>query len=294
VDIPAQRHTFRDTSSDSTRRLAETLADCYLTHNECKYPQIPYLPKRTVFAGSNNSQIFLSENERAQRNRDACLSHCWGGIQPLRTTSKSIAEHKRGIPWHHLPKTFQGAIVFCQELGIGHIWIDSLCFLQDDDNDWAAESAMMASVYSGAVFTIAAMASKDRSGGCFRTDDRKPLEFSLADSRSGQTKVFVTPGSHERQIQRTHFPPKPEPETESPLRHRGWVLQEILQSRRIIYFQKYEIAWECRRASRCECRVENTLQLRGATLITRGRQFSAITPDARSRIAETNCRRYPE
>jgi hypothetical protein len=63
VDIPAQRHTCRDTSSGSARRLAKSwLDDCCLTYNECKYPQIPYLPKRTVFVGSNNSQIFLSEN----------------------------------------------------------------------------------------------------------------------------------------------------------------------------------------------------------------------------------------
>lgn len=264
MHIPIQRHLSRDTSSDVAFKLAKSWLDnCCITHKECANPQSRILPKRVIFVGSNNSDVYLREVEGDQIGRYACLSHCWGNIQPLKTTSQSIVAHQITIPWDDLPKTFQDAIVFCRSLGVTYIWIDSLCIVQDDDDDWASESAKMGLIYAGAIFTIAAMASKDGNGGCFRTDDRKPLEFSLTDSGFDQIKVFVTPGSHEKQVQRIYFPPEKEPEKESPLQDRGWTLQEILLSRRIIYFHKYEIAWECQRELRCECRVGSTSQLPG-------------------------------
>jgi hypothetical protein len=193
---------------------------------------------------------------------------------------------------HDLPKTFQGAIVFCQELGIGHIWIDSLCFLQDDDNDWAAESAMMASVYSGAVFTIAATAFKDRSEGCFRTDDRKPLEFFSHRPEIWSNKSFCNAWKP-RKTDSTH---SPSPNLKQRARYEteaGFCKKSF--NRDASYISKNMKS----RGNAEELRDANVVlrilcNSRGATLITRGRQSSAITPDARSRIAETNCRRYPE
>jgi hypothetical protein len=66
-----------------------------------------------------------TENERGEHT---CLSHCWGGIVPLRTTSKTLPRfHDAGIPWQTLPLSFQHAIDMTNRLRLKYIWIDSLC-----------------------------------------------------------------------------------------------------------------------------------------------------------------------
>lgn len=35
-----------------------------------------------------------------------CLSHCWGGLQPLTTAKHNIREHLSNIPWSNIPRTF--------------------------------------------------------------------------------------------------------------------------------------------------------------------------------------------
>jgi hypothetical protein len=54
--------------------------------------------------------------------------------------------HTRGIPFSHFPKTFQHAILICRGLGVNHLWIDSLCVIQDSEEDWALQSARMTDV----------------------------------------------------------------------------------------------------------------------------------------------------
>ena len=61
---------------------------------------------------------------------------------------------------------YQDTVLISHELGVEYLWIDSLCIIQDDRNDWEIESAKMADVYSHAYLTIAATGSSTSSGGC--------------------------------------------------------------------------------------------------------------------------------
>jgi hypothetical protein len=167
------------------------LKECFMEHKACRPPQYTILPKRTIFVGLNNDHISLSENDHNCSRFYTCLSHCWGGFQPLTTTRQSLAAHKQGISWNSLPKTFQDAIDFSRRIGIFHIWIDSLCIIQDDEKDWALESSKMATIFSNAFLTIGATASQDARGGCFREQTgsyRKPLELGMS--------IFARPNVH--------------------------------------------------------------------------------------------------
>lgn len=162
-------HHISDTSSLASLKIAKSwLRQCLGSHDSCQQTPSarPVLPKRTIFLGSNNDTIALRENTQ-ENEQYICLSHRWGVTSPLCTTSQSIASHKVGIPWKNLPKTFQDAIQFSRQLYVRHLWIDSLCIIQDDEGDWAEESAKMASIYSGAILTLAAAASSDSHGACF-------------------------------------------------------------------------------------------------------------------------------
>jgi hypothetical protein len=71
------------------------------------------------------------------------------------------------IPLEGLTETFKDAIHTNRFLGLQYLWIDSLCILQDDPDDWMRESPSMSSVYGGATINIATSGAVDGSLGCF-------------------------------------------------------------------------------------------------------------------------------
>ncbi|KAF2262925.1 HET-domain-containing protein, partial [Lojkania enalia] len=163
----------------------------------------------------------------------ACLSHCWGGHQPLTTIRANIEEHKKAIHWTCLPKTFQDAIIFVRRLLIRYLWIDSLCITQDDAQDWTIQSAQMASIYRNSSITLSAAWAAGPHDGLFI--QKPPRTHS-------QT---TDPGPNKRK-QAPHLPSR------HPLLSRAWAHQERLLSPRVLHFG-HELLWECMTHSTCEC-----------------------------------------
>ena len=97
----------------------------------------------------------------------ACISHCWGGGCSIKTTRANFDQQLDSIPFADIPKTYSHVIQFLRWLGIRYMWIDSLCIVQDDVEDWAKESAMMGSVYARGYITIAATGAPNNDAGCF-------------------------------------------------------------------------------------------------------------------------------
>jgi hypothetical protein len=95
----------------------------------------------------------------------------------------------------HLPKTLQDAIRLTQELGIRYIWIDSICIIQDDKEDWEHESANMLSVYANASLTIAASNGNDSHKGLFtEIPSRNYVQIGCSfGGRQGQALAFNCP-----------------------------------------------------------------------------------------------------
>ncbi|KAH9204844.1 hypothetical protein DL95DRAFT_271743, partial [Leptodontidium sp. 2 PMI_412] len=54
-----------------------------------------------------------------------------------------------------------------RSLGIRYLWIDCLCIIEDDPQDWEQQAAAISSVYRHAYLTISASASLDSTSGCF-------------------------------------------------------------------------------------------------------------------------------
>jgi hypothetical protein len=99
------------------------------------------------------------------------LSHSWGPGEhkPLNTVKNNIERHKIGIETAALSRTFRDAVAVGRRLGEKYLWIDSLCTVQDDDQDRAGEISRMQTIYEGAVLTISAMSAHDGRGGCWIT-----------------------------------------------------------------------------------------------------------------------------
>lgn len=57
-------------------------------------------------------------------------------------------------------------------LGVQYLWIDKLCIIQHDKNDWASEGSRMAQIFEGSFLTIGAAISKDDTDSLFFNDER--------------------------------------------------------------------------------------------------------------------------
>ncbi len=163
------------------------------------------------------------------------LSHCWGNTRHITTEKNNIEGHKKGIPLQRLPKTLQDAIVFTKSIGLRYLWIDSLCIVQDDMNDWKNEAAKMSDVYRNAYCTIAATGSNDDQEGIFIK--RSEQDVCVLRYNAANTYIAATyAGDDVAAMLELH---------KSPLSNRAWTLQERLLSQRTIHFTTSRVIWEC-------------------------------------------------
>lgn len=166
------------------------------------------------------------------------LSHCWGGGRGLITTRESILERMRGIPMTALPATFQDAVALTRRLKIRYLWVDCLCIIQDDREDWRIESSRMCDVYSNAYLTIAATLASDDGQGFLRHRPSTLACIDLSFSEKETIRIFLQPET-------TNNDYYSDP-CDGPLDLRAWTLQERLLSRRVLGFAWNQLFWECR------------------------------------------------
>lgn len=189
------------------------------------------LPTRLIDVGSRQSpHLKLCEGHEA-RGWYAALSHCWGD-SPSVHSKLELATHrgmKDHIDMRSLPRSYRDAVEVARLFDIQYLWIDSLCIIQDDTEDWDREASKMASVYENALFTIAAASSRDSEGGLFTAGCSRPfvsfrhLDRSLSVYRHGSYSSIK----------------------ESALNNRAWALQEWILSPRIVHFTADGVFWEC-------------------------------------------------
>ncbi|KAH8809995.1 heterokaryon incompatibility protein-domain-containing protein [Hyaloscypha sp. PMI_1271] len=183
------------------------------------------------------------------------LSHCWGSLQILTTKKDNLNAHKQGIDLTTLPKTFQDAIEVTRSIGIKYLWIDSLCIIQDDIEDWARESSKMASIYRNSYLTLAATGAKDGSEGLYKPREAEIFSVGFnAHGNMGEKATLLARRGKKHDCFQSWNPETHWGEDMSePLMERAWVYQERLLSRRLLHFASDEMIWECRTVSDCEC-----------------------------------------
>ena len=157
------------------------------------------------------------------------------------------------IPIDDLPKTFRDAVRITRELGERFLWIDSLCIIQDYEEDWAREAAMMAEIYSHSYCTLAALSSNDSTEGCrlipnIQDSIGQFLEFDSEDRRFGPYRIRIfqdEPREWHEEYGDDPYRRVGYGNSHNPLRSRAWTLQERELSRRSVHFGKDQLLWEC-------------------------------------------------
>ena len=248
------RHISPNPSDDACFNvIKEWIQTCDDGHVSCKSRSTGYLPKRVVYVGQKEdfSDVSLFEGQN-EAGRYTALSHCWGSGKHLLTTKNSISQLKHKIPWIELSQTFQDAIIINRKLQIDYLWIDSLCIVQDDAQDWEEESAKMGTIYQEAYLVISATLSSTGSQGCFR--ERQPVFELQGVESNGQTFSVFSRASQDHDVYNWSRTETISADLSNyPTLTRGWCYQERLLAPRVLHYTSNELIWECLEATNCEC-----------------------------------------
>ncbi|KAK4455192.1 heterokaryon incompatibility protein-domain-containing protein [Podospora aff. communis PSN243] len=267
--LPLGNENPETTSSEASLLWAKSwLQTCTESHTKCKASAGSFFPARVLDVGLETEvapdvRLLVSEGGEHHGEKYVCLSHCWGPKPFLQTLSDNIEDHKRVIALEDLPPNFQDAIDMTRRLGLRYIWIDSLCIVQDDLEDWRKESARMASIYEHAFLVLSATKSSDAYEGMYTSETHKTHTIKLPTSAQGPH-----PGCDEQHgaaadknddSEFVIFYRKPLThlrgfsQWELPTTLRAWIFQERILSTRILHFGPEELTWECLESFACQC-----------------------------------------
>lgn len=168
------------------------------------------------------------------------MSYCWGGDQEYKTTKDNLGSYgEGGVPAEALRpfRTILDAIDATRSLGLSHLWIDSLCIVQDDDEDKGREIGKMQDIYSGARVTISAACAQTCRGGFLDVVSESEftdfaVDYPCADGSAGSvflTKDLMNAGGRDVQ----------------PTDTRAWTFQEYYLSPRVLAFEGRKVRWRC-------------------------------------------------
>jgi hypothetical protein len=232
------------------RQVSDWYNDCLQNHAFCNRDptRSTYCPTRLLDIGVDTTQqntiVLIEPGTHEMALPYMTLSHCWGSVPFLQHTALTGPLLRSGMAILSLPPTFQGAVKVARYLNCRYLWIDSLCIVQDDPQDWEIEAVLMDKIYSHSLCNIAATGAANSLGGLFFERDPAaavPCIFKFKPQEE-PSESFLIIQTYTRQSSLE----------KQPLQKRGWVLQERLLARRLIDFTSKELMWRCRQTQASE------------------------------------------
>jgi hypothetical protein len=77
----------------------------------------------------------------------------------------NIKQYMRQVDSKKLPRTITDAVRCTQKLGLKYLWVDSLCIIQDSEEDQEKEIGRMSEIYKNSYVTISAAKAKSSVEG---------------------------------------------------------------------------------------------------------------------------------
>ncbi|EHK44068.1 hypothetical protein TRIATDRAFT_185735, partial [Trichoderma atroviride IMI 206040] len=108
-----------------------------------------------------------------------------------------------------MPKAYQDTVRVARALGVKYIWIDALCIIQDDMEDWEKESRMMAEIFQHSLATLILLRTASCNEGFLERNPSIKINY--------QNRQWGT---------------------------RGWTFQEDMFSMRKLYFGQLMMYWD--------------------------------------------------
>ncbi|CZR52621.1 uncharacterized protein PAC_02498 [Phialocephala subalpina] len=198
------------------------------------------LPKRVLDLGNGEDEsltanIRLLDDTSHINEKYVALSHRWSSQPHIQLTKETYREYLENIPFANLPLLFKDAAKFCRQMGVRYLWIDALCIIQKDEEDWRAEASRMGRIYKDADCVIMPHFAKGDSEGfleeAFSEQERILIKSTGPDAT--ELEILVKPVTAAKKTI-----------DESPLSKRGWVFQERLLATRVVHFAPRNVMME--------------------------------------------------
>ncbi|RYP20216.1 hypothetical protein DL765_002890 [Monosporascus sp. GIB2] len=137
-------------------RLIDVIDECLVQRTErCDYVALSYVWGQipTILAPGDNAEmtpILLTIREN---------------VKDL-SVPKALSQSQQGsLKNGRIPRTVRDAMELTRKIGIRHLWVDTLCIVQDDQEDKSRLIGRMDDVYDTATLTIIAAAGSDADAG---------------------------------------------------------------------------------------------------------------------------------
>jgi hypothetical protein len=218
-------------SEASIGLIKDWLSTCR-NHSFCKEQKPRPLPTRVLDVRLQNPKIIEGDGISGFY---VALSHCWGtSVDTFSTTTQNFEERKTlGIQLSQLPLNFRDAVATTIRLGYYYLWIDSLCILQQNVQDWRHEAGRMAGYYNNSVVTLVIADAMNCHDGFLQRRDHDHSPPILGDDGEFYCLRKELPGSYYVNAS-------------SCISKRAWTLQERILSPRVIHFTRDQVLWRCR------------------------------------------------
>ncbi|PVI00914.1 HET-domain-containing protein [Periconia macrospinosa] len=207
------------------------LERCSRTHGPaCALKENVFLPTRLIYVPKREDRPLRLLETDGMTGQYVTLSYVWGRGNIFKTTRDNIEARKKGFWPKDLPMSVRDAVKITRRMGFEYIWVDALCIIQGDIDDWARESVLMARVYGDSVFTIQADVARDTDDGILqprrliRSHSFGPYESLCLQELEQSWADSITQGY---------------------IYGRGWALQERVLAVRVLHFIRDQIIWEC-------------------------------------------------
>ncbi|KAH7137472.1 HET-domain-containing protein [Dactylonectria estremocensis] len=233
-----QNHVSLPRPENGTHRNLELLRDCYdycnTHHVDCRRSRSSEMPSRLV----DMLEMRVKDISQGSSFDYVALSYVWGTAPFITLTSTTSELLRRPNSLQHysvsLPKAIRDAIHIGKFLGHRYIWIDSLCIKQDDHDDQTAEIRRMHEIYANAGLTIVAAPGPS-------------AQVALLDIEASQlSNQYHTIGGKKFCLDRPELKPLVSFTTWFT---RGWTLQELNCSSKIVYFLPERTYYSCNTGS---------------------------------------------
>ncbi|TGO28185.1 hypothetical protein BPAE_0031g00510 [Botrytis paeoniae] len=152
------------------------------------------------------------------------------------SADENCSSFSEKIPYDKLCKTFRDAIDIVRVLGFSWLWVDPLCIIQGDPEDWSKEASRMAAVYGHSSLNVAATAASDGTIGCLFERDLRKI---------GAHKAEKLCSIADMQFYASNI-------SSAALARHAWAVQERILASRTLHFTEFQLFWECRTKQTCE------------------------------------------
>ncbi|KNG48858.1 dual specificity mitogen-activated protein kinase kinase 1 [Stemphylium lycopersici] len=166
IECHAQPHGRDKNANGPDARVSSAktwLEDCMHTHEACHLVttrESSDLPKRLIDIlpeGQMRAYVKVVNSDSLgitmKQVQYVALSHVWNQTEPL-LSSHSLSGMQTELGLQTLPVAVRNAISEAQRLGIRYCWLDSLCVLQDSDQDKEQECLRMSTTFRNATLTV--------------------------------------------------------------------------------------------------------------------------------------------